>query len=212
MSSDLFFEKARKNPELRQAYLNTVLKQCPESVSQIIYDPQPMKKAKKYLKQIVKQGYLSPKDARRGKVQLSIALMAVVGSESMRGIKKTHPIFVTGEAFYKARDEKQFLNALIDHEAYHTQDMANGMQLTDDLIINHRNYKLLQPGICNHLRELRALRNEYDQAIKKGIREFRHLGRLEEKIFKHRRFLKEINPQNEFEKKVLERAVYNYRY
>jgi len=207
MAQEITFSEAKSNPELRQAYFNSLMPQCPESVQAIIYDPI-WTNYHSYAKTLIKEGHIDRSLFNLEKPQSTRIYFKVLYSYSLLGLGRTHPIFVFDYAFDKGWDEPKFLNSLLDHEAYHTDDLMYGVRI-QNILINNANVNGLNNITFKFLLEFRAYKNQLRMLEERGIqdKDFENLISLNIDICE--RELSSVNPISELERKVLERYVIN---
>ena len=209
MSQAPNFQEARQNPALRQAYLDTLLSQCPESVKKIVYDSI-LKKCQAHFENIIKQGYLTEQETRYSKsLSPQSTYFAMVFAPKLLGQKKEHPVFVCDYAFKALGIEEIFQSTLIDHEGQHTDDMMHGMQITKDILSDYNNSHLLHPLTLMRLAEVRAFHNQTEKARIRGITHNLYLEHTQFLSEWARADLEEIEPKNDFEAQVKEYALYS---
>lgn len=203
------FEAAKENPKLRQAYLDSLLSQCPESVKKAVYDPE-YKQGEQHLEKLRKEGHINKRIAKECKQAMVFCDLYVVMPHVLMGVKRKHPIFVTIEGIEKPKNQKQFLNQLIDHEAYHTQDLYKGICLNNELKIDYTNIRSIHPATMNAVWELRAHDNQFKQAIKKGIRDHDFLMNIQNYLDEKYLFFAGLIPQTNLEDMVKNYMLNNY--
>ena len=103
--------KQDKGLRLRQDYLSTIMQSCPESVSEMIYDPRHLLTIN-YAKKLFNENSLS-KDGVESIINHSYsheATASVIFPHSLLGAGKQHPIFVFKAAFNGVDSEASILN------------------------------------------------------------------------------------------------------
>ncbi len=195
------FEQALYNESLRQAYLDSLLPHCPESVLGLIYktdklelfsrlSPARQKEISEMLNQL--GGKLSD--------YLPPLLMSVPKPISSQfGLFLRSPIFVEARSFHLL-SEARFTNALFDHEIVHCSDFYQGITLSNGTVLNHKNIASLQDITLDAILEYRAYRVESERWKEKSMIDPEWTGYLDEELKIYRDILKCIDPQTDLER------------
>lgn len=206
------FEQAREDETLRQAYLDTLLPQCSDSVSAIIYDPL-LDRLEEYLQDAIESGY-SPAELRKDRATMakSYIMFAIQPIPQKFGRREKQRIVTTKFAFENSDRftsiESHFVSGVLDHEAVHTRDFMRGIPLADGTMINYRNFFQLREEALTSILELRAYRVQLDQLRKKRITDSEEGKVFESTLERYLNFytnlLREINPRTTLEERARE--------
>ena len=197
----------RKTEELRQPYLDSLLKGCPPSVDNIVYD-NTGEKSDEYLSGLVDKGLADKEiaDKHTGLAPKRRPHMVVVGTPQILGRGLKQPIFVSDAAFRVYGVESLFLNVLIDHECVHASDFMNGITV-NSLDITYRDVDEFNPFTCITLMEYHAFNVQIARLQKRNItrRDF-----IDDMLLR-RSFvedaLKKTKPKTNFERYVIEQTL-----
>jgi len=193
----IIFEQALTNHSKKQAYLDQI--PTHESVEALVYDPQ-WEQRIEYEEKLIKEGIVPP-EIRETRQFISKAYFIVLFSPKILGAGGSHPIFVSNYGFEKMQTEPNFLSAVLDHEAYHTDELMNGMQIPNG-VIDYQNIDQVNPQIVMNLREFNAGQNQLEHLAERGCgRRFREW--IEMGTQAHERNLRQIIPTNDLERQAL---------
>jgi hypothetical protein len=128
--------------KFRQAYLNSIKPMMPTSVSELIYDDSGIEVVKHVCKMNERRDF----DQQR-LIDLTSDVYGhfdktsfmVLSYYKWMGSGEKHPIFVLPRAFASKHNEEIFLNTLVDHEAFHTDSLTNGLVLPNGKIVTGDN-------------------------------------------------------------------------
>lgn len=149
--TQITFSEAKSNSELKQAYLDIVLESCSESVQGVVYDPEWLNR-NAYMDRLVDENHLDGTEVEKIKPYMKDSYFLVIFSPSLLGTGRKHPIFVSDNGFGKMKSKPHFLSSILDHEELHTDNLRNGMRLSNDVLIDHTNIDELNPKIVINLR------------------------------------------------------------
>jgi hypothetical protein len=197
-----YFQEVRKDERLRQPYLDKALALCPESVSEVVYDPE-FYGANSYIMQLVEKGIVKKETLDCEPLNPQTTQFVVIATPSNIGTNEKHPVFVSYAAFKRLRKEKEFLNSLIDHEGLHCSDAMYGMSLEDGTVINQENINQLQYNTFMHMLEIRAYHNQIIQARKQDIQNRMFYKYSESSLDWEIDALHSIAPESELEKRII---------
>ncbi len=202
MAKNITFKEARDSTQLRQSYLDQVMKLCPESVQALIYDPKGSQRIE-YEDRLVAEGHLDKYKIEESRANIEGAMFVVIYSQSLVGSGRSHPIFVRESGFKKIDHKSPFLSSILDHEASHTDDLMYGIRLPG-LLINQENTSQISETMLMFLREVIAYRKQFYNLHKRGIGEsgFKHflywqLGAYEKELWS-------MTLKTDLERRVLE--------
>ncbi len=163
----VLFNEAKEHDELKQPYLETLMQYAPESVAGLVYDPG-WTQSSAYIDHLVKEGLFDPQEALRAKAFQFNGYYCVLALPSLVATKRKHPIFISQKGFDVMKDESYFLSSLLDHEAFHTDDLANGIH-TGSVIIDSSNVHALRLKALICIMERRAYKNQIAHLADRGI-------------------------------------------
>ncbi|MBD3318786.1 hypothetical protein GF342_02665 [Candidatus Woesearchaeota archaeon] len=163
-SLDTAYAMARKDPALRQVFLDRILDENPFSLcSRIVYDPG-YRNVQEYLKSLVDRYVFDPQ-AFSGD-----PLASVVMPISVVGCVLCAPIFV-GDCMFTESDHpapvfrhpRDLLSTIVDHEYQHVEDVCLGYRM-GDLTITHEQFPgpLYPTAFLTLLKEVRG----YDRQVR----------------------------------------------
>ncbi len=154
------FEQAREDETLRQAYLDTLLPHCSDSVSEIIYDPL-LDQLRPSCLEWLTEGYMNQFEFNVAFPRGDRSIMfvpAFIPPKFAVGIKS--PVLVSKYGFDNGclTTENRLLNVLLDREVIHCLDQRDGFSLSNGTAINSQNLLELSASIFTAISELRAYR------------------------------------------------------
>lgn len=203
----LTYPEAQANNEFKQIYLDKIMHSCPESVQELVYDPD-WKLREAHEDKLIAEGHLEKSELENARLCSKGAYFLVVFSPSLLGLGRKHPIFVSDNGFNKMKSESHFLSSVLDHEALHTNDLMHGMKLPNNILIDHSNIGELSPQTVINAREAIAYRNQLRNLKNRGVDDEYFKEWLEWQLDCCRQSLYSINPKSDLEKRVLENSFY----
>jgi hypothetical protein len=196
------YEQARAHPELRQAYLDTLMPQCPESVETVIYDP---KKGhiNVYILRLLKEGQITKEEAEDAQKRISLygnrGSFAVFAPPIFYARKQKHPIFVLN-GFETFSLEANFLSCVKYHEGQHTDDLMNGIRLSNGILIDGKIAGTLDKLIRDNLIEFRAYSNQISMGKEEIDSSLMNI--CKERLLPYHLFFLYMHPKTELEEAV----------
>lgn len=202
MAKKITYLEAKENDKLKQAYLDSIMQHCPESVQALVYDPD-WSNRNSYLDLLIAEGYVFINKTETLKGHLNEAYFIVLFPHLLIGKGRKSPIFVSNKGFEKTKTEAHFLNSLLDHETVHTDDLMYGIRPKKGICINHYNINQVSPTIITNLEEVLAYRNQFKKFKEKGINDPSFECWLKWQISTYEYDLYSIKPQTELERIVI---------
>ena len=205
--SEITFFAAKQdkyNTSLRQAYLDTIMPSCSESVPGIIYDPHHLLTID-YVKKLFNEKSLTKEDVESiiNYSYDSDASASVIFPHQLLGTGKKHPIFVFSAAFNGFDSEASILNLLLDHEALHANDLRYGIKLPHNILLDYSNIDKFDSRIPWLISELYAHNNQLKNLEKRGITRNSTKDILLDKIGYFTKFLHSTVPKTDMEKLII---------
>lgn len=203
MSKEIITYAQAREAGCKQGYLDGLLRLCPESVQALVYDPD-WAHRNAHMESLAAENYLDKDEVEKVKPMMEDAYFIVTFPPSLVGVKRKHPIFVSDGGFNKMKTEQHFLSSLLDHEAYHTDDLMYGIRLRNGVIIDYTNIDELTPKTVINIREVTAYRNQLQQIRNRELNDPYFIEWLKWQLRLHMDALSAINPNTELERIVLE--------
>lgn len=127
------FQEARNNPARRQEYLDSLFESLPEQLSYVTgfrYDPSG-EDAVAYISSLVT---VSEEKKRMLFTRPVLAWTPMIYAHIGQG--RSVPVFVKDPAFEDCHQESDLLSVLVDHEAIHARNYAEGIQVGEHVLDN----------------------------------------------------------------------------
>ena len=149
-------------------------------------------------------------DELRAETYESDPLAFLLITPEMIGKGDKHPIIVNPRAFEEL-DSQAFEYNILDHEYFHALDFCHGMPFPTGLVVNHTNVEQLQPETITGLLETRALVYQLIQGRNKRLGKTDAFMNAIHGLLKHHRLFKDIQPENDFERDVIDTQISSYQ-
>jgi len=205
------FLEAKKNPQLRQVYLDSIMPLCPESVKELVYDPYGIKK-NQHIDELASQNllnHLTKEEIASSKKRPFEAYIAVIYSPALIGERKQHPMFFSRFAFEKYNSAANFLSSVLDHETIHIDSLVYGIDFGKNLIVNRTNANQVDWKILLFADEVRAYNNQIEKLSERGIKDLYFREWLDWQLTSHEDLLLMVNSKTELEERIKENLLYS---
>lgn len=172
------------------------------SASELIYDPHG-KIHRETVWQSYRDGILTGEELDYQGIVYDTANFSVFCPIKKIGTDAKSPVFIKKNSF-NINSLDEFLNVLLDHELVHTEDMMNGVKVSDKLILNHKTIPKIRLGLWGRITEARAYENMRIQAENKGLANTETYLRAKKNVATNLQTVKDIgkSPYSDFEKEV----------
>jgi hypothetical protein len=198
------YKQAQQDESLRQAFLDRFLQKNPnENVEALTYNLH-QKPGLDRITELEFSGLIDGEEANllRKMTYESTPYAFLLITPEMIGKGDKHTILVNSKAFDELNETDLEYN-LIDHEYIHTHDFRYGIPFSNGKVINHTNASQLQPNTLEAVLDTRALMYQLIKGREKGIQDSNGFMNAINGFMKYYFMLKDIKPQNDFEKEII---------